>query len=450
MAYNVDEYQRIGIEEIVPEATRILDETKSIQSVVIDRTLAVVNPQTPGTIQPSQDIDFRLQNVSHAMDRLSAFVDFDVVIAADASGCYHDDLTSSLFEWVSLTIGPEEVCRVNNFDKVSAVMTYAHANPLNYAQMWNQGSWKLAAGQGTNGVADSAVANYFRVDPSGVNARYDGLKTDAATVRLSIPLTSVFEIMRSNKYLPTQNIKNIEMKFHLNSSARFLYSQESTLAACSYTVTRAQLRYEAVTLSSKYLMMMDQVLKSGAGVQLPFSQVRSSYLSIPAGSGQNVQFTTPNKVLSNLTFGFYTTANDSSLTKFSSSGLVDPSISATDRGLRLNIGGQLYPNYAPLKTTEDVINHNRMAQHLVSHTGEQIGLYTKDNFTQTNGYGTFHMLFNFRKARHNEEDLTHDGLNLGAGGNVNLEGNFNSGLSCLMVTESPRVLNLRDGNITLE
>jgi hypothetical protein len=276
----------VKLSEVVPGSLDHVSGVTSSTALVQRKRLRLV-PQTAATANPSDIINFLIQDPG-MLDLQSAVFHANIVVTGSNSGvCTMDDGPSWLRQLVVQVDGQnlETQDRVNKCTNMETYMTASSAlynRALSFAGYWKFNP-DLKACPNSAGTANiwcdvSGNATAPSVFYANTTFGYD----------VAVPLGLVSHVFRSEKMFPSRFANNLLIQMQLESAAAALFTLGASTAS-NYQLTNIYLEVDSVTLNPAFTaFLQDAVMDAnGAGLVLPFNTKISAQGQSQVNNGEN-------------------------------------------------------------------------------------------------------------------------------------------------------------------
>jgi len=425
---NIREFATIGLEDRVPEASRVVGNALPVQSVITGRRTQKFTAVNGSTFTESQNPTFKLSANSDFLIPSSATLHFK--LKKDSGNGVFDDVPAlAVLNRAILRCSGVLVEDVLEVGRSSTAMVYSHMSPERYEGQGSieTGNWKWNTQYGSNAVTalptaiTSAIAGSptdaelnalatpvsemveaARCDGKGVAARAARFFTEIGAgpifndIEVNVPLSYIFGLFRTNRLFPLSFIGQLEIEFTLAQALRAMVGTAST-----YSITDTYITADLAQLSDDYLKVLAQSFASpepSMAYNLPVDTLTNITQNKPVtatGSLNSYVYSKSTPFLKAIMF--VSQDNTQTSTSYSSSGM--PNLLAANSQVQLRIGSEIFPQFGSLDTAKQVFRHNYIGLGAQGSVQTQLGLTNHENFTDdTDAGGINYTLFSFAKV----------------------------------------------------
>lgn len=413
---NIREFATIGLDERVPEASKVVGNAIPIQSVITGRRTQKFLPVNGSTFTESQNPTFKMSANSDFLVPSSATLHFKLNRKSGA-GSFDDVPALAVINRAILRASGVLVEDILEVARSSVAMTYSHMSPERYAGQGSIdcGNWKWNTGYESNSFAATAAAagatptaaefdavqavvEAGRPDGKGVAARAALAATEhGSAVEVNLPLSYLFGTFRTNKLFPLSFVGQLEIELTLAQALRAMVGA----AASTYEITDTYIVADMAQLSDDYLKVLAQSFASpepSLAYNLPvdtLTNITQNKSVSPGGTTNSYVYSKSTPFLKAIMF----TAQDNTqgTANYSASGM--PNLMSATPQVRLFIGSETFPQYGVLDSVKEVFRHNAIGLGTQGNVQSQLGLATHENFSDnTDAGGINYTLFSFAKV----------------------------------------------------
>jgi hypothetical protein len=430
---NIREFATIGLDERVPEASRVVGNAIPVQSVITGRRTQKYLPVNGSTFTESQNPTFKMSANSDFLIPSSATLHFKLKrTSAGANACFDDVPALAVINRAILRASGVLVEDILEVGRSSVAMTYSHMSPERYSGQGSidTGNWKWNTAYGSNAIAalPSAVVGVDPANPTvaeintlatPLSTYVEGSRPDGkgvaqrqtrasaeyaqdAEIEVNLPLSYIFGTFRTNKLFPLSFVGQLEIELTLAQALRALVDKSGVPASPSYQITDTYIIADMAQLSDDYLKVLAQSFASpepSMAYNLPVDTLTNITQNKSVNSGGLLNSYVYSKSTPFLKAILFTSQDNSqAVTTYSTSGM--PNLLADDGcQVRLFIGSETFPQYGVLDTAKEVFRHNMVGLGAQGNVQAQMGLATHENFTDnTDAGGINYTLFSFAKV----------------------------------------------------
>lgn len=421
---NIREFATIGLDERIPEASKVVGNAIPVQSVITGRHTQKFTPMNGSTFTETQNPSIRLYSNSDFLIPSSATLHFKLKrTSAGADACFDDVPALSVLNRAILRVAGELVEDVLELGRATTAMTYSHMSPHRYSGQGSidTGNWKWNTSYGSNAedalpapgaaydqaeaVAVREMIEASRADGKGVAARQLRASEEHAQnaeIEVNVPLSYIYGTFRTNKLFPLSFVGGMEIELTLAQAIRAIVDKTAGPASASYQVTDTYVVADLAQLSDDYLKVLAQSFASpepSMAYNLPVDCLTVISQNKPVTTGGTLNTYVFSKSTPFLRAIMFTSQNNTqTVADYSTSGM--PSLLATDGcQVRLTVGSTTFPEYGSLDSAKAVFRHNMIGLGAQGNVQSQMGLATHENFNDnTDAGGVNYTLFSFAKV----------------------------------------------------
>lgn len=432
---NIREFATIGLDERIPEASRVVGNALPVQSVIVGRRTQKFLPVNGSTFTESQNPTFKMSANSDFLIPSSATLHFKLrnkSANAGTSACFDDTPGTSVFNRAILRASGVLVEDILEVARSTTAMTYTHMSPERYSKQgsidthnwkWNrdfrtdaQASVELDvsavdAANPTEAEINTAInpvqalAEGLRLDEKGVDARQvlaseEATDDTAGEIEVNVPMSYFFGTFRTNKLLPLSFLGQLEVEFTMAQAVRAIV--DTAGGAVDYEIKETYITAHMAQLSDDYLKVLASSFASpepAMAYNLPVDTITNITQNKSVNSATDTLnsyvYSKSTPFLKNILFTSQN--NTQSATTYSASGM--PSLLGDSPQVRLFIGSEVFPQYGVLDSAEEIMRHNMIGLGAQGNVQAQYGLVSRENFkNQTDAGGIQYVLFSFAKV----------------------------------------------------
>lgn len=434
---NIREFATVGLDERLPEASKVVANAIPVQSVITGRRTQKYTPVNGSSFTESQNPTFKLSANSDFLIPSSATLHFRLRNTSDNAGttaCFDDPTGLVPFSRGLLRASGVLIEDILDVARSSAAMTYTHMSPERYAKQGSidTANWKWNRDFYTSDITiDDPVADISAVDPDNPTEAEIELALDTVTqptatlvrglrldgqgvsqrqlyasdrdddedvneVEINLPLSYIFGLFRTNRLFPLSFIGQLEIEFTLAQAVRAIVDSTIPPGAVGYTVKDMYITADLAQVSDDYLKILAQSFASpdpAMAYNLPVDTLTNTAQNkqVPARPGAVGTFgnSLNSYVYSKSTpflkaIMFTSQNNRVSASTYATSGMPcffsDPRTTGTGSSVRLNIGSEVFPSYGVLDSPEEIMRHNMIGLGAQGNVASQMGLVSRENF----------------------------------------------------------------------
>jgi len=473
---NIREFATIGLDERIPESSKVVGNAIPVQSVITGRRTQKFMPVNGSTFTESQNPTFKMSANSDFLVPSSAMLHFKLKRTnAGTTTCFDDVPALSVINRAILRASGVLVEDILEVGRSSVAMTYSHMSPERYSGQGSieTGNWKWnksyqsntldatapAAGAAPDAAefdAVQAVVEASRGDAKGVVARQAlaaGEYAQDAEIEVNLPLSYLFGTFRTNKLFPLSFVGQLEIELTLAQAVRALV--DSAAGATSYEITNTYIIADLAQLSDDYLKVLAQSFASpepAMAYNLPVDTLTNITQNKPAGQLNSYVYSKSTPFLKAILFTSQNNTQTSAT--YSNSGMPNY-LDATGSQMRLFIGSETFPQYGVLDSAKEVFRHNIVGLGGAGNVQSQLGLATHENFVDTtDAGGVNYALFSFAKVNGLGEEYydldSYDASLQGAVIDFQVKQSGAGNINTLACIEHTRILRIGGGKLEIK